>query len=99
MIAMSSTYDENTVLWRLRSPDGLRARATFIPGQPENTLAWFLGETLDRVENHATAIRRQARRRDARRVDGRRVARRRVRRSQKSELRIQKRILTSDFDF
>jgi hypothetical protein len=51
---MKSTYDENTVLWRLRSPEGVRARATFIPGTPENTLAWFLGETLDRVENHAT---------------------------------------------
>jgi hypothetical protein len=49
---MAAPWDENTVLWRLRSPDGIRARATFIPGQPENTLAWFLGDTLDRVENH-----------------------------------------------
>ena len=51
---MASTYHENTVLWRLRSPDGVRARVTFIPGTPENTLAWFLGNTLDRVENHAS---------------------------------------------
>lgn len=51
---MSSIYDENAVLWRLRSPDGVRARVTFIPGTPENTLAWFLGDTLDRVENHGS---------------------------------------------
>jgi hypothetical protein len=51
---MGSTFDENTVLWRLRSPDGVRARVTFIPGRPESTLAWFLGDTLDRVENHAS---------------------------------------------
>lgn len=51
---MASTYDENTVLWRLRSPDGVRARVMFIPGKPESTLAWFLGDTLDRVENHAS---------------------------------------------
>jgi hypothetical protein len=51
---MSPTYHENTVLWRLRSPDGIRARVTFIPGTPENSLAWFLGDTLDRVENHAS---------------------------------------------
>jgi hypothetical protein len=51
---MSSTYRDNTVLWRMRSPDGVRARLTFIPGTPDNSLAWFVGETLDRVENHAT---------------------------------------------
>jgi hypothetical protein len=51
---MSVADHENTVLWRLRSPTGERARLTFIPGHPANTLAWFLGDTLDRVENHAT---------------------------------------------
>lgn len=51
---MASTFDENTVLWRLRNPEGVLARVTFIPGRPENTLAWFLGDTLDRVENYAS---------------------------------------------
>jgi hypothetical protein len=51
---MGSPFDENTVLWRLRGPDGTRARVTFIPGHPENTLAWFVGDMLERVENHAS---------------------------------------------
>jgi hypothetical protein len=28
------------------------AHATFIPGIPHNTLVWFVGESLERVENY-----------------------------------------------
>lgn len=48
---MDDSYSEPTVLWRLRHPDGTTARATLIPGSPANTVAWFIGDTLDRVEN------------------------------------------------
>lgn len=48
---MSSTYTEPTVLWRV-SRGARTAHATFIPGIPHNTLVWFVGETLERVENY-----------------------------------------------
>ncbi len=48
---MSSTYTEPTVLWRV-SRGSQTAHATFIPGIPVNTLVWFVGETLERVENY-----------------------------------------------
>jgi hypothetical protein len=38
-------------LWRLRHPDGHRARATFIPGVPQSTLVFFLDDEFDRGEN------------------------------------------------
>ncbi|MBI4475920.1 MAG: hypothetical protein HY654_02035 [Acidobacteria bacterium] len=48
---MSSTYSEPTVLWRV-TRGGQTAHATFLPGIPQNTLVWFVGETLERVENY-----------------------------------------------
>ena len=42
---------ESTVLWRLRAPDGTPAHATFIPGHPQVTLVWIIGEQLERAEN------------------------------------------------
>ena len=38
-------------MWRLRHPDGRRARAIFIPGQPQSTLVFFLDDRFDRGEN------------------------------------------------
>ncbi len=48
-----ASYSEPAVLWRLRHPDGDRARATLIPGAPESTLVFFVNDRLDRGENFA----------------------------------------------
>jgi hypothetical protein len=47
----SQSYSEPAVLWRLRHPDGRRARATIIPGTPTSTLVFFLDDRFDRGEN------------------------------------------------
>jgi hypothetical protein len=39
------------VLWRLRHPDGDRARATLIPGAPASTLVYFVNDAFERGEN------------------------------------------------
>ena len=45
------SYSEPAVLWRLRHPDGRRARATVIPGVPTSTLVFFVDDRFDRGEN------------------------------------------------
>jgi hypothetical protein len=45
------SYSEPAVLWRLRHPQGDRARATLIPGSPKSTLVFFVNDRLDRGEN------------------------------------------------
>ena len=45
------SYSEPAVLWRLRHPDGRRARATLIPGVPTSTLVFMVDDRLDRGEN------------------------------------------------
>lgn len=40
-----------TVLWRLQHPQGGRARAVVIPGEPHSTLTVFVDDVLDRAEN------------------------------------------------
>ena len=64
------TYGEPAVLWRLRHPDGNRARATLIPGTPASTLIYFVNDAFERGENftewesalaHADAVRARMR--------------------------------------
>ena len=45
------SYSEPVVLWRLRHPDGRRARAMLIPGVPQSTLVYFLDDRFDHGEN------------------------------------------------
>ena len=54
---------ETTTLWRLAHPDGATVRAAIIPGFLQQTLAWFVDDVLDRVENFndtASALARSA---------------------------------------
>ena len=51
LVIVTASYSEPAVLWRLRHPDGRRARATFIPGAPQSTLVFFLDDKFDRGEN------------------------------------------------
>ena len=46
-----STFTEPTTLWRLRHRDGDTARATLIPGVPQNTLVYFVNDEFARGEN------------------------------------------------
>lgn len=66
----SESYGEPAVLWRLRHPQGDRARATLIPGTPTSTLIYFVNDAFERGENftewepalaHAAAVRRRMR--------------------------------------
>lgn len=43
---------EPTVLWRLERAGGEHARAVVLPGGPPHTVAFFLNDVLDRVENY-----------------------------------------------
>jgi hypothetical protein len=52
-VIVAASYSEPAVLWRLRHPDGRRARATFIPGVPQSTLVFFLNDQFERGENVA----------------------------------------------
>ena len=51
LVIVTASYSEPAILWRLRHPDGRRARATFIPGVPQSTLVFFLDDKFDRGEN------------------------------------------------
>jgi hypothetical protein len=43
-----------TVLWRLFNERREHSRAVMLPGGPPHTLAFFVNETMDRVENYDT---------------------------------------------
>jgi hypothetical protein len=45
------SFGEPAVLWRLRHPNGDRARATIIPGTPASTLIYFVNDAFERGEN------------------------------------------------
>jgi hypothetical protein len=49
---MSST--EQTVLWRLFNDRREHSRAVILPGGPPHTVAFFVNDTMDRVENYDT---------------------------------------------
>ena len=40
------------MLWRLSGRDRERARAVILPGGPPFTLAFFVNEQMDRIENY-----------------------------------------------
>jgi hypothetical protein len=48
------TAAEPTVLWRLFNPRREHARAVILPGGPPHTIAFFVNDTMDRVENYDT---------------------------------------------
>jgi hypothetical protein len=43
-----------TVLWRLFNDRREHSRAVILPGGPPHTVAFFVNETMDRVENFDT---------------------------------------------
>jgi hypothetical protein len=43
-----------TVLWRLFNQRREHSRAVMLPGGPPHTLAFFVNDTMDRVENYET---------------------------------------------
>jgi hypothetical protein len=43
-----------TVLWRLYNERREHSRAVMLPGGPPHTLAFFVNDTMDRVENYDT---------------------------------------------
>jgi hypothetical protein len=45
---------DSTVLWRLLNDRRERSRAVILPGGPPHTVAFFVNETMDRVENYDT---------------------------------------------
>jgi hypothetical protein len=45
---------DTTILWRLRSPSHERTHAALLPGGPPFTVAFFVEQHLDRVENYET---------------------------------------------
>jgi hypothetical protein len=45
---------ESTVLWRLFNDRREHSRAVMLPGGPPHTIAFFLNNTMDRVENYDT---------------------------------------------
>jgi hypothetical protein len=49
-----SQVSPTTVLWRLWSPKREPSHAAILPGGPPFTVAFFVGPTLDRVENYDT---------------------------------------------
>ena len=48
------TSPDTTVLWRLSGRGREQARAVILPGGPPFTLAFFVNEQMDRVENYDT---------------------------------------------
>jgi hypothetical protein len=45
---------DSTVLWRLFNDHREHSRAVMLPGGPPHTIAFFLNNTMDRVENYDT---------------------------------------------
>lgn len=45
---------DNTVLWRLYNDRREHSRAVMLPGGPPHTVAFFVNDTMDRVENYDT---------------------------------------------
>lgn len=43
-----------TVLWRLWNDHREHSRAVILPGGPPHTVAFFVNDTMDRVENYET---------------------------------------------
>ena len=43
-----------TVLWRLFNDRREHSRAVILPGGPPHTVAFFVNDTMDRVENYQT---------------------------------------------
>ena len=43
-----------TVLWRLYNNRREHSRAVILPGGPPHTVAFFVNDTMDRVENYET---------------------------------------------
>jgi hypothetical protein len=43
-----------TVLWRLSNGRREQSRAVILPGGPPHTVAFFVNNTMDRVENYDT---------------------------------------------
>ena len=43
-----------TVLWRLFNDRREHSRAVILPGGPPHTVAFFVNDTMDRVENYET---------------------------------------------
>ena len=48
------TAAEPTVVWRLFNSRREHARAVILPGGPPHTIAFFVNNTMDRVENYDT---------------------------------------------
>jgi hypothetical protein len=50
-----SRYDLSvTVLWRMFNDKREHSRAVILPGGPPHTVAFFVNNTMDRVENYDT---------------------------------------------
>jgi hypothetical protein len=45
---------DQTVLWRLFNERREHSRAVILPGGPPHTVAFFVNDTMDRVENYET---------------------------------------------
>jgi hypothetical protein len=45
---------DQTVLWRLFNERREHSRAVILPGGPPHTVAFFVNDTMDRVENYDT---------------------------------------------
>jgi hypothetical protein len=45
---------DSTVLWRLYNEKRDHSRAVILPGGPPHTVAFFVNNTMDRVENYDT---------------------------------------------
>jgi len=45
---------DSTVLWRLFNDRREQSRAVILPGGPPHTVAFFVNNTMDRVENYDT---------------------------------------------
>jgi hypothetical protein len=45
---------DSTVLWRLFNERREHSRAVILPGGPPHTVAFFVNDTMDRVENYET---------------------------------------------
>jgi hypothetical protein len=46
--------EDQTVLWRLYNSRRDHSRAVVLPGGPPHTVAFFVNDTMDRVENYDT---------------------------------------------
>jgi hypothetical protein len=45
---------DTTVLWRMFNDKRDHSRAVILPGGPPHTIAFFVNNTMDRVENYDT---------------------------------------------